>query len=76
MTNEVERVVMNRYVYHYCAQYQATVGQISYIDGIAQLENRITCHADYQKIKPLIEPVHHDKLIITSFSFIGMEHGS
>lgn len=67
---------MNRYVYHYCAQYQQAIGEMAYIDGIAQLENHITCHADYQKIKPLIEPEHHDKLTIVSFSFIGMEAAS
>jgi len=63
----------NRYVYHYCAQYQTVSSQISYIDGIAQVENRITCQEDYMKIKPLIEPVHHNKLTILSLSFIGME---
>lgn len=67
---------MNRYIYHYCAQYQKGLGQIAYIDGIVQLGNRIICHADYQKIKPLIEPESHEKLTIVSLSFIGMEKDS
>lgn len=67
---------MNRYIYHYCAQYQITVGNTTFIDGIALMENRITCHDDYRKIKPLIEPEHHEKLTVTSLTFLGMENES
>ena len=73
--SEVDGLVINRFVYHYCAQYQTDGGSTNYIDGIAQLEERITCMDDYRKIKPLIEPVYHDKLCIMSLSFIGMEQG-
>ncbi|MCK5611594.1 hypothetical protein KAR91_57515, partial [Candidatus Pacearchaeota archaeon] len=68
-----ERGVINRFIYHYCAQYQDVVGATSFIDGIAQLEERITCMDDYRKIKPLIDSKHKDKLTILSLSFIGME---
>lgn len=63
----------NRFIYHYCAQYQIVMGTFAFIDGIAQMENRITCHDEYNKIKPLIEPEHHEKLTITSLTFLGME---
>jgi len=67
-------VKTNRFVYHYCAHYQLPgSGSISYIDGIAQLEKRITCMEDYRRIKPQIEPVHHSRLTIDSISFLGME---
>jgi hypothetical protein len=73
--SDVEGHVINRFVYHYCAQYQEVTGAVAYIDGIAQLEKRITCMDDYKRIKPLIAPEHHDKLCIMSLSFIGMEQG-
>lgn len=63
----------NRYVYHYCAHYNNKIGEIAYIDGILQLKKRITCHDEYMKLKPLIEPEHHKILTIDSLSFIGME---
>jgi hypothetical protein len=46
-----------------------------YIDGLAQLENRITSHDEYMKLKPAISSEFHHKLTIISLSFIGMEKG-
>ena len=66
---------MNRYVYHYCAQYQPDNCRLVYIDGLAQLENRITSHDEYMKLKPAISSEFHHKLTIISLSFIGMEKG-
>ncbi len=63
---------MNRFVYHYCSHYQKSVGAIVYIDGIAQMENRITCMDDYKILKKGIDSPDSDKLIIDSLSFLGM----
>ena len=61
-----------RYVYHYCAHYQDGMNMY-YIDGILQLENKVSCMEEYNKLKPQIETKHHGKLTISSLSFIGME---
>ncbi len=63
----------NRYVYHYCAHYQQTVSTLTHIDGIAQLEKRITSHEDLQSLKEAICPDNKGKMTIVSLSFIGME---
>lgn len=63
----------NRYVYHYCAQYQQSVGTLTYIDGIAQLGKRITSHEDLLNLKESICPENKGKITIISLSFIGME---
>ena len=62
----------NRFIYHYSAHYQLGMNMF-YVDGIAQLKSKITCQEDYRKLKPKIEAFHHDKLTISSLSFIGME---
>lgn len=64
---------MNRFVYHYCSHYQESIGAIAYIDGIAQMENKITCMDDYTKLKQQIDCPNSDKLTIDSLSFLGME---
>lgn len=62
----------NRYVYHYCAQYQITPGTLGYIDGIAQLENKIRCMDDYTALKKKLNAPENVSII--SLSFIGMEN--
>lgn len=66
----------NRFVYHYSSQYQSTIGQMSYIDGIAQLEFKIKSMDDYRDLKKGISPEFHEKLVINSLAFIGMENDS
>jgi hypothetical protein len=65
---------MNRFVYHYCAQFQEdNSANISYIDGIAQMTKRITCQGDHLKLKKLIEPEFYSRLTLVNLSFLGME---
>lgn len=64
---------MNRFVYHYCSHYQVSTGVIAYTDGIAQMENRITCMDDYQRLKSKIDCPDSKNLTIDSLSFLGME---
>jgi hypothetical protein len=64
---------MNRFVYHYCCHYQESIGVIAYIDGIAQMENRIACMDDYKKLKHQVDCPDSDKLTIDSLSFLGRE---
>ncbi len=73
VANPVERLVINRFVYHYCCHYQRSWGGIAYIDGIAQMAKRITCMEDYERLKQKIDSPNATKLIIDSLSFIGME---
>lgn len=60
-----------RYIYHYCAMRQGTIGEINYTDGIAQMEEKIVNMDDYRSFKELIEKDRD--ITITSLSFIGME---
>ena len=62
----------NRFIYHYCAHYQHD-GNVTYIDGIMQLESKVLSMKDYTKLKPQIESEHHGKLTISSLTFIGRE---
>ena len=63
----------NRYIYHYCAAYQEIPSAINYIDGIAQMEDRIVTIEDYRELKAQICEDHAEILTIRSLSFIGME---
>ena len=62
---------VNRFVYHYCAQYKEPYESMVSLDGIALLEKRITCMEDYRTLKGLIDKDH--KLTIISLAFHGME---
>lgn len=66
----------NRYVYHYCAQYQVAPGSMKFIDGIAQMENKIKCMEDYTNLKNLIAIDHKDRkgMSLIALSLIGMEN--
>lgn len=64
----------NRFVYHYCAKYERTAGKITYIDGIAQLEKRIVCMDDYERLKKIINEENCDIMTIVSLEFLGMEN--
>ena len=74
-TSQVGRLVINRFVYHYCCHYQQSVSQIAYIDGVAQMEKQIKCMEDYVKLKQLIDAENATKMVIDSLSFLGMEKG-
>lgn len=64
----------NRFVYHYCLVYQERNRSLSFIDGIAQMEKRITCMDDYKMLKEIAAPDElKGKVIMNSLSFIGME---
>lgn len=73
--SDVHRVVINRFVYHYCAMYQKAPGELFHIDGVAQMENRITCMDDYAKLKELVDPDWGGGITLISLSFLGMEKG-
>ena len=60
-----------RYVYHYCAHYQLDADRVIYIDGIAQMKERITCYSDYKSLKSLIDQVNSEKLTIDSLTYLG-----
>ena len=63
----------NRYLYHYCARHQ-NGSELTYIDGVAQLQGRIVTQEDYRKLKSLIAPEDAYRLTIESLSFLGMEN--
>ena len=65
--------MMGKYIYHYSAEYQQSDFNIAKIDGIAQLEHRIVCMADYKELKKMIDKDNSHKLTIKSLSFLGME---
>ena len=75
VASPVQDIVINRYVYHYCAQHQETIGSIAFIDGIAQMKNPITSMADYHDLKKAIDAPNAENLTIKSLSFLGMEQG-
>lgn len=69
---------MSRHIYHYHATFQNEPGVIRSIDGIALMGKRIENMADYHNLKTSVAaladcPVHVDKLVITSLSYLGEE---
>ena len=66
---------VNRYIYHYHAQYEVggSVGKMTHIDGVAKLVERVSCHDDYVRLKKLIEPEHSHLLVMTALSYLGKE---
>jgi len=71
----IDRFVINRFVYHYCAHYQANVGVIAYIDGIVLIVKPIKTHDDYRELKKALDCPDPDKLTIDSLSLIGRKRG-
>lgn len=65
--------IKGRYVYHYCAHYQISVGTFSYSSGIAKLQKRITSISDLNALRELIDKEHHEKLVVDSLSYLGRE---
>lgn len=43
-----------RWVYHYCAEWQASITRLSYYDGIAVLGFEINSMETYRRLKELI----------------------
>lgn len=42
------------FIYHYCATKSLGMGREAVVDGIAQVENRVTTMDEYRKLKELI----------------------
>jgi hypothetical protein len=64
---------VSKYIYHYCAQWQPSVGQTTYIDGVALMSEKIKSMDDYHLFKDQINAPDSAKLSIISLSFLGME---
>lgn len=65
-----------RYIYAYCSTF--TCGNNSgSVDGVAQIEKRITCHDEYLWFKEKIKEKHRDLIdtviVINSLSYLGRE---
>lgn len=58
------------FAYQYCAIYYNSLGQISYIDGVAILKEKIKTMDDYRELKVEIDKYNAHKLVITNLSLI------
>jgi hypothetical protein len=64
---------MNRYIYHYCAQYSPEGLVPTYTDGLLHAEEPVNTLESYRNIKKMIDPKNCKSMVITSLAFIGME---
>tara|TARA_R110000737_G_scaffold316082_1_gene326257 strand:- start:374 stop:673 length:300 start_codon:yes stop_codon:yes gene_type:complete len=61
-----------KFVYHYCLSYQLPdKSNITYVDGIAELVNKVDSMDGLGKFRKLAEPEHYDISTIRSLTLMG-----